>query len=135
MQQELVFYDGHCGLCHRTVLFLLARDRDGALFRYAPLFGETFESQIPDEASAGLADSVVVQRSDGVLLQRASGVFHMLRKIGGFWGLVGTVGGWFPAALTDWGYDRVAAVRHRLFKRPTETCPLIPDELRSRFVP
>ena len=42
MSHELVFYDGRCGLCHHSVRFLLARDRDGALFRYAPLFGETF---------------------------------------------------------------------------------------------
>ncbi len=87
MSPELVFYDGHCGLCHHSVRFLLARDRDGALFRFGPLFGETFEAHVPDEAREGLADSLVVQRSDGVLLQRASGVFHMLRKIGGFWGL------------------------------------------------
>jgi len=135
VSQELVFYDGHCGLCHRSVLFLLARDRDGALFRFGPLFGETFEAHVPEEARAGLADSLVVRRSDGILLQRASGVFHLLRKIGGFWGLVGTVGGWFPSVLTDWGYDRVAAVRSRLFERPAESCPLVPDELRSRFVP
>ena len=40
MPPDQVFYDGHCGLCHRTVLFLLTRDRDGALFRFGPLFGE-----------------------------------------------------------------------------------------------
>ncbi len=135
MPQELVFYDGHCGLCHHTVVFLLARDRDGALFRFGPLFGETFKNHVPEEAREGLADSLIVLRSDGVLLQRASGVFHTLRKIGGFWGLVGTVGDWFPTGLTDWGYDRVAAIRHRLFKRRTEACPLVPADLRSRFLP
>jgi predicted DCC family thiol-disulfide oxidoreductase YuxK len=74
-------------------------------------------------------------RSDGVLLQRANGVFHTLRRIGGFWGLLGTVGDWFPTVLSDWGYDRIAAIRHRLFKRPTEVCPLVPQDLRSRFLP
>jgi len=132
---ELIFYDGHCGLCHRTVRFLLARDPEGALFRFAPLFGETFDARVPQQAREGLADSLAVLRSDGVLLQRASGVFHALHRIGGFWGLLGTIGGWFPAGLTDWGYDRVAAVRHRLFKRPTQTCPVVPDEQRGRFVP
>jgi predicted DCC family thiol-disulfide oxidoreductase YuxK len=132
---ELVFYDGDCGLCHRTVRFLLARDRTGELFRFGPLFGETFEEHVPKQARDGLADSLIVLRSDGVLLQRANGVFHTLRRIGGFWGLLGAVGGWFPTGLADWGYDRVAAIRHRLFKRPTEVCPLVPDDLRSRFLP
>ena len=135
MPPEPVFYDGHCGLCHRTVLFLLARDSDGSLFRFAPLFGETFDEHVPEEAREGLADSVIVLRSDGVLLQRASGVFHTLRKIGGFWGLLGTLGGGLPTGLADWGYDRVAAIRHHFFKRPTEACPLVPTDLRSRFLP
>ena len=135
MPSELVFYDGHCGLCHRTVCFLLLRDRDGESFRFAPLFGETFGQHVPREEHAGLADSLVVLRSDGVLLQRASGVFHTLRRIGGAWGLLGIVGGWLPTVLTDWGYDRIAAIRHRLFKRPTEVCPLVPQDLRSRFLP
>jgi len=133
--QERVFYDGHCGLCHRTVRFLLARDRNGELFRYGPLLGETFASQVPASVREGLADSVVVLRSDGVLLQRAAGIFHLLRRLGGFWSLVGMVGGWLPTGLADWGYDRVAAARHRLFKRPAEACPRVPDELRSRFLP
>lgn len=135
MPPEVVFYDGQCGLCHRTVLFLLARDPDGTLFHYAPLFGDTFDATVPADRREGLADSVIVQRHDGVLLERAQGVFHALRRIGGFWGVVGTVGGWLPNGLSDWGYDRVAAVRHRLFKRPDEACPVVPAELRSRFLP
>ncbi len=135
MSPELVFYDGHCGLCHHSVRFLLARDRDGALFRFGPLFGDTFKAHVPDEAREGLSDSLIVLRSDGALLQRASGVFHLLWRLGGFWGFVGMVGSWFPTGLTDWGYDRVAAVRHHLFERPAENCPLVPGELRSRFVP
>ena len=135
MSPELVFYDGDCGLCHRTVRFLLARDPDGSLFRFAPLFGETFVREIPESAREGIADSVIVLRRDGVVLQRAGGVFHALRRIGGVWGMLGTLGGWVPSGLTDWGYDRVGAVRHRLFKRPTQACPVTPAEQRGRFVP
>ncbi|NIL99426.1 MAG: DUF393 domain-containing protein [Acidobacteria bacterium] len=135
MPPELVFYDGHCGLCHRTVLFLVARDPEGTLFRYAPLFGPTFEDRVPADRREGLADSVIVLCDDGTLLERAQGVFHTLRRIGGFWGLVGTVGSWLPNGLSDWGYDRMAAVRHRLFRRPEQACPRVPAELRPRFLP
>ena len=36
---ETIFYDGGCGLCHRFVRFVIKRDPDGTLFRYAPLEG------------------------------------------------------------------------------------------------
>lgn len=131
--QTLVFYDGECGLCHRTVRFLLARDPDGSLFRFAPLFGKSFDRMVPADRRAGLADSVVVRTRDGQLLQRAAGVFYLLKRIGGVWRAVGTVGGWLPAALTDGCYDRVAAARKQLFARPDDLCPVVPAELRSRF--
>jgi len=131
----LVFYDGECGLCHRTVRFLLKRDPDGSLFRYAPLYGETFETFIPGAERAELPDSVIVRTLNGRLLIRAAGIFHLLRLLGGFWAAVGTVGGWIPGVLSDWGYDRVASVRKRLFATPDDVCPVVPRELRSRFDP
>ena len=41
---DILFYDGSCGLCHRAVRFILAEDRSGTAFRFAPLGGETFAS-------------------------------------------------------------------------------------------
>ncbi|HZH02738.1 MAG TPA: DCC1-like thiol-disulfide oxidoreductase family protein [Myxococcaceae bacterium] len=35
---DILFYDGGCGLCHRAVRFVLARDPAGR-FRFAPLGG------------------------------------------------------------------------------------------------
>ena len=135
MARDWVFYDGDCGLCHHSVLFLLARDRDASRFLFAPLQGETFNARVAPETRAGLTDSLVVQTGDGELLQRARGVFHLLRRIGGLWSLLARVGAGFPASWTDWVYDRIAATRHRLFKRPTGNCPTVSDELRARFAP
>ncbi|MGH7338670.1 MAG: thiol-disulfide oxidoreductase DCC family protein, partial [Myxococcota bacterium] len=38
--RRIILYDGVCGLCSRTVQWLIPRDRDRVL-RYAPLQGET----------------------------------------------------------------------------------------------
>ena len=40
-----------------------------------------------------------------------------------------------PNVLADIAYDGVAAVRHRLFTRPTDACPILPPALRSRMLP
>ena len=58
-----VFYDGSCGLCHRAVQFLLARDNRGARFRYAALQGATAARLIGDVDAH--PDSMVVQCADG----------------------------------------------------------------------
>jgi predicted DCC family thiol-disulfide oxidoreductase YuxK len=129
----MVFYDGACGLCHRTVRFAIARDRDGRHFRFAALDSQAFRRLVPEARRAGLPDSIVVLTPDGRLLTRSAAVIHMLERLGGPWRLTGRVLALVPRGLRDLGYDGIARVRHRLFRRPTDACPVTPPELRSRF--
>ncbi|MGH9698350.1 MAG: thiol-disulfide oxidoreductase DCC family protein [Candidatus Acidiferrales bacterium] len=132
---ETLFYDGTCGLCHRTVKFVLRRDRAGNLFRFAPLQGSTFEGVIPIEKRAGLPDSIVVRTEAGALLVRSDAVMHILRRLGGGWKCVGSLVGLFPRTIRDAGYDFVARIRYRIFGRRVDYCPMVPPEWRARFLP
>jgi predicted DCC family thiol-disulfide oxidoreductase YuxK len=132
---ETVYYDGHCGLCHWLVRFLLAADTDGSLFRFAPLQGETFQAKVAGSARAGPPDSVVVQSADGALLVRSAAVVHVLQRLGGGWAALGAAIGLIPGPLRDGLYNWIARVRYRLFARPADICPLMPPELRNRFDP
>src|SRR3954453_5658830 len=82
---DMLFYDGHCGLCHNAVKFVVRHDRSGTAFRFAPLYGKTFETRIPVEQRRGLCDSMVVQTSQGLLLMRSDAWVHILRQLGGKW--------------------------------------------------
>jgi len=132
-EPDLIFYDGHCGLCHRWVKFVLPRDPDGSKFVFSPLQGETFAQAIPEDQRTALPDSIIVRTVDGELLTKSIAVLHILRRLGGVWALLAGVGRVIPRGLRDFGYGRVAAVRHKLFKRPSEACPLMPPALRGRF--
>ena len=132
---ERIYFDGECGLCHRWVLFTLKRERGRALFRYAPLQGPTFAAEVPAAQRAVLPDSIVVRAADGRLLLRSEAALHILARVGGVWGALAGVVRLVPRALRDWGYDRVAALRKRLFKKPDNACPLVPRELARRFDP
>jgi predicted DCC family thiol-disulfide oxidoreductase YuxK/uncharacterized membrane protein YphA (DoxX/SURF4 family) len=130
---DTVLYDGHCGLCHRLVRFLLAEDRRGSAFRFAPLDSERCRALIPAEERASLPDSVAVVTHDGRLLTRSSATRHTLARLGGIWRLAASVSGLLPTAVLDFVYDLIARVRHKLFARPAEACPLMPAHLRRRF--
>jgi len=130
---ETLFYDGDCGLCHRTVRFVAAVDERGAAFRFAPLGGEAFEAAVPVELRGDLPDSIVIHTEDGRLLLRSDATVHMLRRLGGGWRALGAILGAVPRPLRDAAYDAVARIRHRLFRRPTSSCPVVPPELRARF--
>ena len=128
---EVIFYDGQCGLCHRTVRFALAEGGDDETLRFAPLQGATFAAL----GETGLPDSIVLQTADGRLLLRSAAVLHLAARLGGYWRLLGALARIVPRPLADFAYNRVAAVRHRLFKRPTDACPILSPRLRQRMLP
>lgn len=113
-------YDGSCGLCHRSVRFVLAEDRSGNAFRFEPL---------PD----GDKTSAIVQTSDGRTLLRSDAVIHILQRLGGYWRVFGIAFGVLPRAIRNAMYDGVARVRYRIFGRTKDACPIVPPDLRSRF--
>ena len=131
---EQVFFDGDCGLCHRTVRFLLRRDPDGVHFRFAPLGGDTFAREVAPHL-ATVPDAVIVRTSDGRILLRSDATIHLFRRIGGGWGVLASVLAVIPRSWRDAGYDALARVRHRLFARPEAACPVMAPELRARFEP
>lgn len=134
-QPELLFYDGYCGLCHRTVKFVLRHDREGRAFRFAPLQGETFQARVPAERRAGLPDSIVILASDGSLLVRSSASLRILERLGGGWKLLSSVLGVIPRPIRDAAYDFIARIRYRIFGRRDDLCPVTPPDLRARFDP
>lgn len=131
---DLVLYDGTCGLCHRAAAFLARRDQDGSRFRFAPLEGPTFRARVPAGLRAALPDSVAVLTGEGALLVRSRAGLHLLRRLGGFWAGLGILLGLVPRPLADWAYDRVAGARRGLFRRPEGPCPVLPHDLRGRFL-
>lgn len=132
---DTLFYDGDCGLCHRAVLFALRHDAEGVRFRYAPLASRTFAETFSEAARRELPDSVIVRTADGRTLSRWAAVQHIAERSGGIWASLAKIAGILPHWLLNWGYDGVARVRKKIFAQPKESCPMLPPELRGRFLP
>jgi predicted DCC family thiol-disulfide oxidoreductase YuxK len=130
---DMMFYDGHCGLCHGAVRFVLAEDPAGTAFRFASLQGEAFARMVTAEKRAGLPDSIVVVTADGRLLVRSDAFLHILRRLGGGWKLLGAIIAVIPRGLRDMVYDSIARIRFSIFGRRDDVCPVMAPELRSRF--
>ncbi len=128
----VLFYDGGCGLCHRSVRWFVRLDRRERL-TFAPLFGELFSELVPPADRAGLPDSLVLRTADARLHVRSNAVLRALVEIGGVWRPIARILRWIPRALRDRLYDAIARARQRWFAKPEGACPLLPPELRARF--
>ena len=132
----VVLYDGVCGLCDKTVQWLLDHDPQGH-FHFTPLQGETAAAlrarhpEIPETL-----ESVILVDSRGPHRQvtlRSRAVFLMLREIGGVWAWIGMFRV-IPAFLTDLGYRAVASIRYRVWGQ-LDACRLPSPDERARFLP
>lgn len=131
MSIPILFYDGSCALCHGFVRWVLRRDRQ-AVFQFAPLQGATFKRLIPASERATLPDSVVIRDENGHLHVRSDAVVFMLGRTGRT--KTATALAILPRPLRDLAYAVIAKVRYAIFGREKEMCPLVPAELRSRFL-
>lgn len=134
-ETDTLFYDGHCALCHGTVQFVVKYDCAGTAFRYAPLQGETFRTQVPAEQRAGLPDSIVIRTSEGLLLTRSDAVVRILKRLGSGWRIAGSIMAAIPRGWRDAIYDLIARIRYRVFGKREELCPIVTPELLRRFDP
>jgi predicted DCC family thiol-disulfide oxidoreductase YuxK len=131
--KDVIFYDGTCGLCHRFVRWTLAHDPEGK-FQLSPLQGETLKQKLAADRRAKLPDSVVVLTSDGKLLTKSAAAQYVAEQLG-MRGRARFIR-LFPRWLADFGYDVIAKFRYTLFGRNRgDMCPLVPPELRDRFLP
>ncbi len=132
---RLVLYDGVCGLCDKTVQFLLDHDEAGTL-RFATLQGETGQGVLARHPELAGVDSVMFVENHGgeeKVWVRSKAVFRMARYLdaktrwlGGF--------SFLPQGLADFGYDTVASIRYRIFGK-LDVCRVPDPAVRARFLP
>jgi predicted DCC family thiol-disulfide oxidoreductase YuxK len=132
-EADRLFYDGHCGFCHGTVRFVLARDHRAQPFQFAPLDGAAFRSRVPAARRAGLPDSIIVVTKDGAFLTRSAAVIYIGMQLGGVWRVLASIARLVPSPIRDAVYDVIARVRRHLVAMPDDVCPLVPPHLRARF--
>ena len=135
-QNELVMlYDGVCGLCNRSVHFVLRHDHNDR-FRFASLQSDFATNVLRGRGHKNEPDSVyLLARGNGcdAILVKSDAAIRVLRELGGVWVFVAATLKVVPQRLRDWGYDLIARNRYRWFGR-YETCPMPSEKDRRKFL-
>jgi predicted DCC family thiol-disulfide oxidoreductase YuxK len=131
----IILYDGVCGICNRSVQFVLRHDHRQK-FRFAALQG-TFAQQVLDSAATNPLQTVYLLRRSPDGQQRLTGksdaALEILNELGGLWRFVAIVLRAIPRVVRDWSYDLIARNRYRWFGR-YDACPIPDPQVRSRFL-
>ncbi|VXC34155.1 conserved hypothetical protein [Pseudomonas sp. 8AS] len=129
--ERVVLFDGVCTLCNGWAKFLIRHDRERrfrlcsvqsaegqAILRWFGLPTEHFDTMAYVEGAE--------------LFVRSTALLRILAQLPAPWGLLAGLR-LIPRPLRDWGYDRIALNRYRLFGR-YDSCLLPSADHARRFL-
>lgn len=128
---KIVFYDGDCGFCNRSVQFILKKNTTKPFIYFASLqsdFAQNFFAKhnepLPDLSSLVFFDSnAFYYKSTGAL---RIGIYLKSYRVICKLGLI------TPRFIRDFIYDIIAKNRNKLASKAT--CDLLTEEERNRFL-
>lgn len=125
---DIVFYDGSCGLCSKSVQYLLRHGRKSTYY-FAPLQGATAQEFLVNHPAYDKAIDSIFFLQDERLYSKSDAVLILAKELGGIHRLL-SVGRIFPKRFRDWVYDLIAANRKRFFQ--DSSCLVVDKELRTK---
>ncbi|GMU36843.1 MAG: DUF393 domain-containing protein [Phycisphaerae bacterium] len=131
LREPVLYFDGECGLCSRSVRWCLRHERRPML-RFAPLQGATYAAVDLPGKPAGVETLVLVDAAG--LHMKSEAVLRMLRYVGGPWTAAERIGRLIPRFVRDAVYQFVAARRYRWFGRAA-VCAAPGGAASARFLP
>lgn len=127
----ILLFDGECGLCHRTVQFVLRHDH-ARTFRFAPLRSATGRALLVQHGLDPARTDTMVLVEGGRAGIRSTAALRMLARLGWPWKVMAM----FlivPRVVRDAVYRLIARNRYRLFGR-VEACALPPEGFEGRLL-
>lgn len=125
----VLFYDGNCGLCSRSVQFVIRHDKEG-LFRFATLDSPIGRDTVKlvSEISGTNTDSVIVF-AEGHYYLKADAALFILKKLR-VMPLLRFLSFFVPGLLRNTIYDFIARNRYKWFG---QSCMIIDEQLKAKL--
>jgi len=132
-ESPLLLYDGTCGLCDRSVQFLLKVDKQKR-FMFAALQSEAASIRLSECGTSlnSLPDSLVLIAGSEVYT-RWRAVRKIAAELKGAWYIVAFLGYVMPTPVGNLLYDLVARYRYHFFGKK-DYCAFPDAADRSRFL-
>ena len=127
---RIVFFDGECNFCDKSVQFIIKRDPKG-YFKFAPLQSETGQSLLKSCSIPENMDSFILME-DHTCYFKSTAALKICKNLRGLWKLFYILM-IIPVPIRDYFYGILAKNRYKWFGKK-ESCMLPTPEQRERFL-
>ncbi|WKD87030.1 hypothetical protein KCTC32516_02410 [Polaribacter huanghezhanensis] len=132
MNKDIIFFDGVCKFCNRTVLFLIKRDtRKKNLF--APLQSKIGQATLK-EYNLPIDDfETIILLRNGKIYTKSTAILKVILGLSPIWFSISSILLIVPTSIRDWFYMVISKKRHLLFSR-NRHCEIPNEDVKSRFI-
>ena len=124
MVENVIYYDGKCGLCHLAVRFILRVDSKNK-FYFSPL------SNLDDNLK--YIDSIILKRGNQVFYEGQS-IIMIFENIENNWNYLAKVLKLIPINFLNTAYRWVSRNRAKVSVKKVSSCPIVPNSYQKRFI-
>lgn len=129
LANPIIFYDGVCGLCNRSVQFLIKVDKKNK-FLFSPLQGEKATFLLEDKISYSYSSLVLFYK--GKMYLKSKALLKIASLLGGWWNFF-LIFHLVPNIFRDFFYYIISKNRYTWFGK-YDVCPMPKKEDLKRFI-
>ena len=112
-KNNIIFFDGICNICDKTVDFILHNDKK-LIFTFSSLQSSFVKNFFKDRNKEISMETIVVF-TEGKFLTRSKAVKYILKNLSGYPKFFGFLLELFPTLLSDYFYKLFANYRYKVF--------------------
>ena len=124
MVENVIYYDGECGLCHLAVRFILRVDSKNK-FYFSPL--SNLDNNLKN------IDSIILKKGNKVFYE-GQAIIMIFENIDNNWNYLAKVLKLIPIYLLDTAYRWVSRNRAKISVKKVSSCPIVPSYYQKRFI-
>lgn len=109
----IVFFDGICVLCNKSVDFLIRNEREDQL-RFASFQSKTATHMLNSDQNSQPIPGSILYYENGLMYEKSTAVLKIMKKLRHPWPVLSILF-IIPRPLRDWMYDIIAKNRYRWF--------------------
>ena len=124
MVENVIYYDGECGLCHLAVRFILRVDSKSK-FYFSPL------SNLDNNWKN--IDSIILKKGNKVFYE-GQAIIMIFENIDNNWNYLAKILKLIPINVLDTAYRWVSRNRAKVSLKKVSSCPIVPSSYQKRFI-
>ena len=124
MVENVIYYDGECGLCHLAVRFILRVDSKSK-FYFSPL--SNLDNNLKN------IDSIILKKENKVFYE-GQAIIMIFENIDNNWNYLAKVLKLIPINVLDTAYRWVSRNRAKVSVKKLSSCPIVPSSYQKRFI-